>query len=283
MIVGKFKKVEIIILAVLVVVLAGAIGGKVFLKKEEPVQTKKVEKPKEPEPAEEPEPEPEPEPQPEPVDIPVDFAALKAQNPDVYGYIEIPGTQVSYPILQSADGSVDYLNTTLQRTAGLPGSIYTENINSQEFTDFNTVIYGHNMKDGSMFGSLHSFDNEQFFREHSEINVYMPDKAIKYHIYAARWFDDRYIPASYPLETPEGRNQFLSDVRNIGLSPAYFNDQYTPTEQDCLITLSTCTSNPTNRLFIIGVRGETHPAAGTAEPEGENVAGAVAAERKSPS
>ena len=120
MIVGKFKKVEIIILAVLVVVLAGAIGGKVFLKKEEPVQTKKVEKPKEPEPAEEPEPEPEPEPQPEPVDIPVDFAALKAQNPDVYAYIEIPGTQVSYPILQSADGSVDYLNTTLQRTAGLP-------------------------------------------------------------------------------------------------------------------------------------------------------------------
>ena len=131
---GKFKKVEIIILAVLVVVLAGVMGGKVFLKKEEPVQTKKVEKPKEPEPVEEP--VEEPEPQPEPVEIPVDFAALKAQNPDVYAYIEIPGTQVSYPILQSADGSVDYLNTTLQRTAGLPGSIYTENINSQEFTDF---------------------------------------------------------------------------------------------------------------------------------------------------
>lgn len=283
---GKYKKIELIILSVLIVVLSGAVGYKVFLaKKDEPVQDKEVKKVSEEQPVTqpEPEPEPEPEPQPEPIEIPVNFDELKAQNPDVYAYIEIPGTQVSYPILQSADGSVDYLNTTLQRTAGLPGSIYTENISSQEFTDFNTVIYGHNMKDGSMFGSLHSFDNEQFFREHSEINVYMPDKAIKYHIYAARWFDDRYIPVSYPLETPEGRNQFLSDVRNIGLSPAYFNDEYMPTEQDCLITLSTCTSNPTNRLFIIGVRGETRPAAGAAGTEGEAAAEPEAAERKSPS
>ena len=260
--VGKLKKIELIILVVLIVALAGAVGYKVFFSKKEEPAAKKVETVREVEPKEEAEPEPAPEPEPEPVEIPVNFEELKAQNPDVYAYIEIPGTQVSYPILQSADGSIDYLNTTLQRTGGLPGSIYTENISSQDFTDFNTVIYGHNMRDGSMFGSLHNFDNEQFFREHSEINVYMPDKAIKYHIYAARWFDDRYLPVSYPFETPEGRNQFLSDVRNIGLQPAYFNDQYTPTEQDCLITLSTCTSSPTNRLFIIGVRGETRPAAG---------------------
>ena len=140
-IVGKYKKIELIILSVLIVVLSGAVGYKVFLaKKDEPVQDKEVKKVREEQPVTQPEPEPEPEPQPEPIEIPVNFDELKAQNPDVYAYIEIPGTQVSYPILQSADGSVDYLNTTLQRTAGLPGSIYTENISSQEFTDFNTVV-----------------------------------------------------------------------------------------------------------------------------------------------
>ena len=62
-------------------------------------------------------------------DIPIDFEELWAVNSDVFAYIEIPGTRVSYPVLQSADGSVDYLNTTLEKTEGLPGSIYTENIN----------------------------------------------------------------------------------------------------------------------------------------------------------
>lgn len=248
-IVKKIKVAELVILTLLITVLLGAIGYKsFFIKKEEPAVTKK------PEPVQELKVEPEPEPAPEPVNIPVNFDELKAVNPDVYAYIEIPGTQVSYPILQSVDNSVDYLNTTFEGAAGLPGSIYTENISNQNFMDFNTVIYGHNMKDKSMFGSLHNFDSEEFFREHTEINIYLPDQAIKYHIYAALVFDDRYVPASYDFNTPDGRNQYLNDIRNIGLTPAYFNDQYTPNEQDSLITLSTCTGEPTHRLFIIGVR-----------------------------
>ncbi len=245
----KIKVAELVILTLLITILIGIIGYKSFFEKEkEPAVTKK------PEPVQVAEPGPEPEPEPEPVVIPVNFDELKAVNPDVYAYIEIPGTQVSYPILQSADNSIDYLNTTFEGAAGLPGSIYTENINNQNFMDFNTVIYGHNMRDKSMFGSLHNFDSEEFFRGNTEINIYLPDQAIKYHIYAALEFDDRYIPASYDFNTPDGRNQYLNDLRSIGLSPAYFNDQYTPNEQDSLITLATCTSVPTHRLFIIGVR-----------------------------
>ncbi len=80
------------------------------------------------------------------VDIPIDFEELWAVNSDVYAYIEIPGTKVSYPILQSVDGSVDYLNTTLEKTEGLPGSIYTENVNSRDFHENNTIIYGQDRK-----------------------------------------------------------------------------------------------------------------------------------------
>ena len=191
------------------------------------------------------------------VNIPVDFDELKAINEDVYAYIEIPGTKVSYPILQSEDGSVDYLNMTIEKTEGLPGSIYTENINSRDFREINTIIYGHDMNDGTMFGSLHEYDDETFFRENSEIDVYLPDQALRYHVYAAVVFDDRYLPLSYNFDTLEGRAQFITDIKNFGQQPAHFNEEFTPTEKDSMITLSTCIGDqPENRWLIIGVRDE---------------------------
>lgn len=194
------------------------------------------------------------------VDIPIDFEELWAVNSDVYAYIEIPRTKVSYPILQSVDGSVDYLNTTLEKAEGLPGSIYTENVNSRDFHENNTVIYGHDMNDGSMFGSLHDYDDETFFRENSEILIYLPDEAIKYHVYAAVVFDDRYIPKSYNFDTLEDRTRFIEDIKNFGQQPAYFNEEFAPTDRDSMITLSTCISDqPSNRWLIIGVRDDEEP------------------------
>ncbi len=190
-------------------------------------------------------------------DIPIDFDELWAVNTDVYAYIEIPGTKVSYPILQSVDGSVDYLNTTLEKTEGLPGSIYTENINSRDFHENNTIIYGHDMNDGSMFGSLHEYDDEEFFRENSLIHVYLPDEAITYHVYAAVVFDDRYIPKSYNFDTLNERTRFIEDIKNFGQQPAYFNEEFAPTDKDSMITLSTCIADePSNRWLIIGVRDD---------------------------
>ena len=191
------------------------------------------------------------------VDIPVDFDELKKVNSDVYAYIEIPGTKVSYPILQSADGSIDYLNTTLEKTEGLPGSIYTESINSRDFHENNTIIYGHDMNDGSMFGSLHDYDDENFFREHTKINIYLPDEAIQYHVYAAVVFDDRYIPESYNFDTLAERSRFIEDIRNFGQQPAYFNEEFAPTDKDSMITLSTCISDQSSGWWlVIGVRSD---------------------------
>ena len=72
---------------------------------------------------------------------PIDFAKLQEQNPDVYAWIDIPGTNVNYPILQHPTDDVYYLDHTIDGTAGLPGSIYTESCNYKDFSDFNTVIY----------------------------------------------------------------------------------------------------------------------------------------------
>lgn len=79
-------------------------------------------------------------------EIPIDFASLKETNPDIYAWIEIPDTNVNYPIVQSADDDSYYLNHTIDGQEGYPGSIYTEKVNAKDFSDFNTVIYGHDMK-----------------------------------------------------------------------------------------------------------------------------------------
>ena len=69
------------------------------------------------------------------MEIPIDFAQLQAQNPDIYAWIQIDGTNINYPVAQSATDNEYYLNHTIEGQEGYPGSIYTENWNTKEFTD----------------------------------------------------------------------------------------------------------------------------------------------------
>ena len=110
------------------------------------------------------------------VEIPIDFAQLQAQNPDIYAWIQIDGTNINYPVAQSATDNEYYLNHTIEGQEGYPGSIYTENWNTKEFTDFNTVIYGHDMKDGSMFQNLHNYADASYMQQHPNVVIYTPEK-----------------------------------------------------------------------------------------------------------
>ena len=96
------------------------------------------------------------------VEIPIDFSSLKEKNSEVYAWIRIPDTQVDYPILQRASDDLYYLDHTIDGAEGLPGSIYTQSLNAQDFSDKNTVIYGHNMRDETMFGGLKSYMDESY-------------------------------------------------------------------------------------------------------------------------
>ena len=97
----------------------------------------------------------------------IDWAELKSENPDIYAWIYIPGTNVDYPILQHPDEKSYYLDHNIDGSEGYPGCIYTQNVNSKDWMDPNTVIYGHNMNDGSMFHDLHKFEDNAFFDENS--------------------------------------------------------------------------------------------------------------------
>lgn len=189
----------------------------------------------------------------EKVEIPIDFQELQETNPDIYAWISIPGTKIDYPILQSPTDDTYYLNHTVDKVEGLPGSIYTEGLNSKDFSDPNTLIYGHNMRNGTMFAGLHSYADNQFFKENPYINIYTPEKALKYQIFAAYISDDRHILKSFDFQIPEVYENYLESIYSIRSMGASINKELNITSEDKIITLSTCNSIDNQRWLIQAV------------------------------
>lgn len=185
----------------------------------------------------------------------LDWEQIIAANSDIYAWIYIPGTNVDYPILQSATDDSYYLEHNLDGSKGYPGCIYTESYNSKDFTDHNTVIYGHNMKDGSMFHTLHSFEDKNFFEENRYAFIYMPDgKVFVYDLFAAYTFTDEHILQTYILDTDESMQEYLDVVYSYNTDNSNFREGVTVTGQSNIITLSTCIGGmPENRLLVQGV------------------------------
>lgn len=112
----------------------------------------------------------------------LNWKKLKGVNQDIYAWIYIPGTGVDYPVLQHPSDDSYYLNYNMNGTRGYPGCIYTEKANSKEFTDFDTVVYGHNMRNDTMFASLHNYEDQTFFNNFPYIYVYTKEKVLVYEI-----------------------------------------------------------------------------------------------------
>lgn len=186
----------------------------------------------------------------------IDFEGLQEINPDVYAWIWVPGTNIDYPILQSETEEDDYyLNTTIDGKQGYPGSIYTENHNAKDFTDPITVVYGHDMLDGTMFTELHKYTDRTFFDNNPYIYIYTPDRTLKYHIFAAVAFDDRYIPDSYLYFRAEEFQRFVDDVRNS--IDGNVNGDIDVKQENTALVLSTCISEyPDQRWLVTGTLDE---------------------------
>lgn len=186
-----------------------------------------------------------------------DFQKLQEQNEDIYAWIVVPGTMIDYPVLQSETDNY-YLDYNLDHSKGYPGCIYTNKCNAKDFSDYNTVLYGHNMRKGTMFGSLHRYEDMDFFDTYQEIFVYTPDRRLTYEVKEIVKFSDVYIPAQYPVAEKEGRDAFLADTLDYVNDPvSYFRDEVEVGEEDKLITLSTCVSGERHRRYLlIGVLKE---------------------------
>lgn len=178
----------------------------------------------------------------------VDFAALWEENEDVYAWIVVPGTLVDYPVLQHPTDNEYYLTHTIDHVAGLPGSVYSENIHSKDFSAANTILYGHNMRDGSMFGSLHSYENLAFFDGHPYVYIHLPDRTLLYQIFSAVKFQGVYLPTYLNFEEEQ---DFQAYVEELKTSSGYMNPDMEPSYGEHLLTLHTCVGNDGKYIYLV--------------------------------
>lgn len=186
------------------------------------------------------------------VDIPqkqLDWNELAKVNPDIYAWIYIPGTQVDYPMLQHPTDNTYYLNYNMNGTRGYPGCIYTEKENNKDFTDFNTVVYGHNMRNKTMFETLHYYEDKAFFVNNPYVYVYRGDRVLVYEIFAAYIAGNEHILYSYDFQTQEGRQNYV-DLIEKGAS-GNLRDDVEVTGDSHILTLSTCISGKAKNRYLV--------------------------------
>lgn len=184
-------------------------------------------------------------------DIPIDFAALKTQNQDIYAWITIPGTDIDYPVVQNPLDDSFYLTHNLAGQESVEGSIYTEQFNSKDFTDPNTVIYGHNMKNGSMFAGLHQYEDKAFFDENREIIIYTPEEKLTYRIFAAYPSGNEHIMQSYDFNDANVFARYLAGIFNTRDMKANIDGNMAVTEDNKILTLSTCVKGQDEKRYLV--------------------------------
>lgn len=185
----------------------------------------------------------------------IDLAALRAEYPDIYAYIEIPDTTVSYPIFQHPTDASYYLNHNADGTTGRPAVIYSEPGTARDFSDFNTILYGHDMNDRTMFGTLEDYRDPDYLAEHRALVIHTSGETLYYTIYAAVIFDDRYLPYFFDQKTETGRQAYIDAIAAVDTEGSQLLTDLDVTTQSHIITLSTCVDgHPDQRYLVLAVQ-----------------------------
>lgn len=194
-------------------------------------------------------------------DNPINFEAVKKDYPDTCAWIQIPGIDIiNYPIVRSAPEADDnfYLDHDAEGNKARKGAIYIQKLNTADFSDPNTLIYGHNMADGSMFGKLYDnntkqFLNKEFFDQHRTIYIYTPGHILKYEIISAFVYDNRHIyNAFFKSKDEDARMEFFNTCTNPETLKKQVLEGATLDVDDKIITLSTCTASKSERFLVVG-------------------------------
>ena len=182
----------------------------------------------------------------------INWKKLKKDNSDIYSWIYIPNTKVDYPVVQASKGKDDsfYLNHNIKQKYEFAGSIYSEKQNAKDYSDPVTVLYGHNMNNGTMFKTLHNFENPNFFKKNKNIYIYMPGQKLTFRIYATYVYDDRHILNSFDFKD----KKVLKSYQKYTLNPESLAKNTRKVKlnlQSKILTLSTCTSGAQNTRYLV--------------------------------
>ena len=179
----------------------------------------------------------------------VDFKALREKNPDTVGWLYVGSCGISYPIVQGEDNDY-YMNHTFEGTVNSSGAIIMDYRDDKYLKDWNTFIYGHNMKNGSMFGSLKKLlKDETLYDSDPYIYVYLPGYIYRYKIFS--YYKDKPDSKMYwTADTLQEYRQYIRDalslsVRDLGVETS---------EENNMVTLVTCSGSGAGkmRFFVHG-------------------------------
>lgn len=179
----------------------------------------------------------------------VDFKALREKNPDTVGWLYVGSCGISYPIVQGEDNDY-YMNHTFEGTVNSSGAIIMDYRDDKYLKDWNTFIYGHNMKNGSMFGSLKKLLNDEtLYDSDPYIYVYLPGYIYRYKIFS--YYKDKPDSKMYwAADTLQEYRQYIRDalslsVRDLGVETS---------EENNMVTLVTCSGSGAGkmRFFVHG-------------------------------
>lgn len=192
----------------------------------------------------------------------VDFDALKKENGDIYAWIEVPGTDVSLPVVQNKYYDNFYLTHDVNGEESVAGAIYTQSMNALDFRDPVTVIYGHtfelsqeDLKDEA-FGTLHNFEDPAFFDAHDTFYIYTPYKVLTYKVVSAYEYDDRHIMNSFDFRDEAVLQKYFDSVVNPESLVKNVREGVELKAPDSkIVVLSTCTrpANDSARYLVTGV------------------------------
>lgn len=176
-------------------------------------------------------------------DSSIDFGKLKEINSDVVGWIKINETNIDYPIVQKNDNDY-YLNKNFYNKDDRTGAIFLDYKNKSDFTDVNTVIYGHNIKRGTMFADLEDIYNGNLGKN-VEINVHTPSQHLKYIVFSSYNIE----PEEYGINTSISSNNYVEFKENLA-KKSKINFEQNIESQSNILTLSTCDRTGKRRILV---------------------------------
>lgn len=186
------------------------------------------------------------------VSLKVDFNKLKKTNKDIVGWIQFDEPKrINYPVVKGSDND-KYLKTTFEGKKNSAGTIFMDVVNAGDFSDRNTFIYGHNMKNGSMFGQLRKYKTKDYYEQNPYFYIYTPDgKEVKYQIFAVCIVEDTSRSYTRFYNSDEEYLGYLNYLKSI----ARYDTGVELNAESKVVSLSTCTNvSETQRLLVHGVK-----------------------------
>lgn len=198
-------------------------------------------------------------------DTVVNIKALQEENPDIFAWLYVPGTDIDCPVLQSMQSDDYYEGHNAYGEMDEKGAVYTELANLTNMCDFNTVLHGKTSEDGKggLFAQLYQFADPDFFEKHWTAYLYLDGNLLTYEIFAAYERENTSLIRTYDFTYISGCQKFLDDLYDTRVMGMNFREGWGDlTPYHFLITLTTSRGESANKQFVV-FGGLVNDAAGT--------------------